>query len=100
MATASEPPGVPTPTCRIEVVKAAISPSLTGKSRDVFPQELPHLDGPYFLGVNVLLVTRDAVFLGCQQWLLALPSTNESTRRRRNASWSGLFLSSGTSSAC
>ena len=27
--------------------------------RDVFPQELSHLNGPNFLGVNVLLVIRD-----------------------------------------
>ena len=33
MAKASEPPGVPTPMCRIEVVRAAISPSLRAKSR-------------------------------------------------------------------
>ena len=30
--------------------------------RDVFPQEVSHLNGPYFLGVNVLLVRRVAVF--------------------------------------
>ena len=30
--------------------------------RDICPQELLHLNGPNFLGVNVLLVKRDAVF--------------------------------------
>ena len=33
MAKASAPPGVPTPICRIEVARAAISPSLSAKSR-------------------------------------------------------------------
>ena len=30
--------------------------------RDVFPQELFHLNGPNFLGVDVFLLIRDAVF--------------------------------------
>ena len=62
MAKASAPPGVPTPICRIEVVKAAMSPSLSAKSRreTYFRKELSHLNGPNFLGVNVLLVIRDA----------------------------------------
>ena len=46
MAKASASPGVPTPICRIEVVRSAISPSL--RPRDVFPQELSHLNGPNF----------------------------------------------------
>ena len=50
MAKASAPPGVPTPICRIKVVRAAISPSLRAKSRRDFPQELSHLNGPNFLG--------------------------------------------------
>ena len=64
MAKASAPPGVLTPICRIEVVKAC-NFSLTAcqeSPRDVFPQELSHMNGPNFLGVNFLLVTRDGVF--------------------------------------
>ena len=30
--------------------------------RDTFPQELLHLDGPNFLGVDLQLLERDAVF--------------------------------------
>ena len=30
--------------------------------RDVFPQELSHLDGPNFFGVDVLLIIHDAIF--------------------------------------
>ena len=64
MARASAPPWVPTPICRIEVVRAAISPSLSAKqsSRDVFSRELSHLNGPNFFGINLLLLVRDAVF--------------------------------------
>ena len=49
--------------CRIEVVKAAISPltECQESPRDVFPQEVSHLNGPNFLGVNVLLVIHDAI---------------------------------------
>ena len=43
MASASAPPG-------------QLSP------RDVFPRELSHLNGPNFLGVDVLLNMRDHVF--------------------------------------
>ena len=57
MARALAPSGVPSPICRIEVERAAISPS-----RDVFPQELSHLNRPNFLEVDVLLVIRDAIF--------------------------------------
>ena len=49
MAKASAPPGVPTPICRIEVVRATISPSLSVSSR-----RETHF--------RVLLITRDAVF--------------------------------------
>ena len=47
MAKASAPPGVPTPICRIEVVKAAVSPSLRAKKAVARPQEL----GPNYCGV-------------------------------------------------
>ena len=57
MAGASAPPCVPTPICRIEVVevvKAGISSSLS--------QEFSHLDGPDFLGIDLLLTAHEAVF--------------------------------------
>ena len=63
MAKGSAPPRVPTPICRINVVRAPISLTECQESpRDVFPQELSNLNGPNFLGVNVLLVRRDALF--------------------------------------
>ena len=60
MAKASAPPGIPTPICRIEVVRAAISPSLSAKSRreTKFRKNV----GRTFFGVDVLLILRDAVF--------------------------------------
>ena len=64
MARASAPPWDPTPNCRIDVVRAAIPPSLSAKSRreTYFRKELLHLNGPNFLGVDLLLITHDAVF--------------------------------------
>ena len=81
----------PTPICRIEVVRAAISPSQRAKSRrhTFFPQELSHLNGPNFLGVNVLLVVRDAVFWDLSRDVLRLCPASGSTRRRQTASKSG-----------
>ena len=40
--------------------------------RDVFPQELSHLNGPNFLGNKVLLIIRDAVFWDVSRDLLRL----------------------------
>ena len=40
--------------------------------RDAFPQELSRLNGPNFLGVNVLLVVRDAVFWDLSRDILRL----------------------------
>ena len=59
MARASAPPWDPTPICRIAVVRAAISPSLSAKSR---PPELSHLNGPNIFGVDLLLIIHDAAF--------------------------------------
>ena len=46
MAEASTPPWVPTPICRIEVVKAAISPPMSARCRREthFLKKLPRLD--------------------------------------------------------
>ena len=57
-------PGIPTPICRIEVVKAATSPSLSAKShREThFLKKLFHLNGPDLFGVNLLPLVRDEVF--------------------------------------
>ena len=64
MARASAPPWVPTPICRIEVVRAAISPSLSARSRleTYFRTNSPVGMGRTFLGVGLLLLVRDAVF--------------------------------------
>ena len=56
MARGSAPPWDPTPSCRIAVVRAAIS------SRDMFPQEFSRLDGLDLLRVDSLLVTHGTVF--------------------------------------
>ena len=78
MASASAPPGVPTPICRIDVARAAISSSLSAKSRreTYFRRNSPtHLDGPNFLGVHVLHL------LGRQSWLLArVPQIHQQPR--------------------
>ena len=52
MAKASAPPGVPTPICRFDVVKAAISPSLSASSRreTYFRWNSPIYMDPNFLG--------------------------------------------------
>ena len=56
----------PRPQRRLEYpLRSAASKSsrLSAKSRrDVIPQELLHLNGPNFLGTDLLLFTRDAVF--------------------------------------
>ena len=64
MARASAPPWDPTPSCRIAVVKAAISPSLSARSRREthFRKTSPHLNGSNFLEVDLLLLMQDAVF--------------------------------------
>ena len=59
MAKASAPPGVPTPICRIEVVKTTISPLLSARSHT--SARIPSFEWPNFLRVNVLLVIRDAI---------------------------------------
>ena len=67
MARASAPPWEPTPRCRIAAVRAAISPSLSAKSRlETYFRTTPspHLDGLDILGINVLLIIHDAVFYG------------------------------------
>ena len=66
--------------------------------RDAFPQEISHLNGPNFLGVNVLQVIRDAVLWGVSSDFLRF-------RQRANPLvvvelLRGLFLSSETSAAC
>ena len=62
MARASAPPWDPTPSCRIAVVRAAISPSLSQRAAARrISAETPHLNGPNFLGVNLLLAVHDAV---------------------------------------
>ena len=52
MARGPAPPGVPTPICRIEIVRAAISPSLRAKSRreTYFRKNSPTRTGRTFLG--------------------------------------------------
>ena len=53
-----------TPICRIEVVKASISPSLSAKSRrETYFRKDSHIyKGRTFWGVDLLLVIQDAVF--------------------------------------
>ena len=64
MARTEAPPGAPSSICRIDAVKAAMSPSLSAKSRrETHLRKNPSiLVGPNFLGVNVLLIMHDAIF--------------------------------------
>ena len=64
MARASAPPWGPTQSCRIAVVRAAISLSLSERSRPetYFRKNSPICMGRTFFWVDIVLVTHDSVF--------------------------------------
>ena len=68
--------------------------------RDVFPQELSHLNGPNFFRVNVLLVVRDAVFRGVSGDFLRFRERTDPLVVVELLRGRVLLLSSGTSAVC